>query len=171
MAKESTSDKEFFRKQDNKLYFSIPSNDKRRKTFLGLDGTGFLYLIGFLIPILIVAILLVYFIQFKELNVNPKALFGIIFFMFSYVAVGWTLCSHDSNTGKQTFSVLYQMIKYRAFQPKMVRPKFANRKNTILKIGVNNDYETNQEEHAEAIGRTITTESIYKRRREQEEQK
>ncbi|HDZ6232619.1 TPA: hypothetical protein RTW06_002379 [Staphylococcus aureus] len=160
MEKQET-EKEFFRKKDNNLYFSIPSNDKQRKTFMGFDGTGFIYLIFALVPALVITLLLIYFIQFKNVDINNKLLFLIIFLLFGYVAVAWTLCSHDSSTGKQTFSVLYQMLKYRMFQPNLIRPKFANRKNTVLQIEVGKDDETIQK------GKTITTEDIYRRRREQ----
>ncbi|HGV4086402.1 hypothetical protein H7900_11760 [Staphylococcus haemolyticus] len=159
MARQET-EKEYFRKKDNNLYFSIPSNDKQRKTFAGLDGTGFIYLILALVPALAVTLFLVYLVQFKHVDINNKLMFLIIFLLIGYMAVSWTLCSHDSNTGKQTFSVLYQMVKYRLFQPKLIRPKFANRKNTILKIEVGKDEETIQK------GETITTKDIYRARRE-----
>ncbi|MEJ7220776.1 hypothetical protein [Staphylococcus gallinarum] len=160
MAEERNKEKEFFRKRDDRLYFSIPSNDKQRKTFAGLDGIGFVYLIGALIPVVVLGFIMVYFIQFKGVEFDAKFLYLIIFFMLFYVAIAWTLCSHDSATGKQTFSVLYQMVKYRVLQPKMTRPKFANRKNTILKIEVAKDNENTKEE------RTITTDDINRRRQQ-----
>ncbi|MDS0998456.1 hypothetical protein [Staphylococcus epidermidis] len=159
MARQET-EKEYFRKKDNNLYFSIPSNDKERKTFAGLDGTGFLYLVLALIPALFVVLTLVYLVQFRDVVIDKKIMFLIIFLTISYVAIAWTLCSHDSNTGKQTFSVLYQIVRHRFFQPKLIRPKFANRKNTVLKIEVGKDDEAIQK------GKTITTEDIYRARRE-----
>lgn len=165
MAKDTgTTDKSFFRKQDNNLYFSIPSNDKQRKTFLGLDGKGFWYLVLALMPVIVITITLIYLVQFKGLNINSKLIVFMLFLLVSYVAISWTLCSHDNNTGKQTFSVLYQMIRHRLFQPNLIRPKFANRKNTILHIGVVKDDETIKKEN------TIDTKAIYRRRKELAEQ-
>ncbi|EHV5288316.1 TPA: hypothetical protein LQO58_002282 [Staphylococcus pseudintermedius] len=162
MTKEKeTHDKSYFRKQDDNLYFSIPSNDKQRKTFLGLDGSGFWYLILLLAPIIVISATMVYLNQFQEVAFNSKLTAMLIMFGISYVAIGWTLCSHDSDTGKQKFSVLYQMIKYRTVQPKLIRPKFANRKNTILQIGVENNEYIEKEK-----GYTISTTDIIRRKQE-----
>lgn len=156
-----TTDKSYFRKQDNNLYFSIPSNDKQRKTFLGLDGAGFWYLVLALMPVLIITIILVYMVQFRGLTMNAKLVVFLVFLLVSYVSITWALCSHDSNTGKQTFSVLYQMIKYRFFQPQMIRPKFANRNKTIVTIEVDKDDEIIKKER-----QTINARDIYNRRAE-----
>ncbi|WP_445194503.1 hypothetical protein [Staphylococcus xylosus] len=156
-----TTDKSYFRKQDNNLYFSIPSNDKQRKTFLGLDGAGFWYLVLALMPVLIITIISIYMVQFRGLEMNAKVTVFLLFLLVSYVSIAWALCSHDSNTGKQTFSVLYQMIKYRFFQPQMIRPKFANRKKTIVTVKVATNDETIEEEK-----QTINGADIYNRRAE-----
>ncbi len=162
MTKEKgTHDKSYFRKQDDNLYFSIPSNDKQRKTFLGLDGLGFWYLILLLTPIIIISAIMVYLSQFQGVAFNSKLTAMLIMFAISYVAIAWTLCSHDSDTGKQKFSVLFQMIKYRTVQPKLIRPKFANRKNTILQIGVVNNESIEKEK-----GYTISTTDIIRRKQE-----
>ncbi|WP_239701596.1 hypothetical protein [Mammaliicoccus sp. D-M17] len=140
-----SNDKEYFRSKEDKFYFSIPSNDKQRKTFLGLDGTGFWYLILSLIPILALTFIYIYMSNFMGIGFPVKVNVILLFMTVSYISIMWTLASHDNVTGKQQFSMLYQIVKYRFLQKKIIRPTFANRKNTILIIEVDNN-ETNKKE-------------------------
>lgn len=134
-----SNEKEYFRNKEDKFYFSIPSNDKQRKTFLGLDGTGFWYLILSLIPMLMIAFVYIYMTNFMGISFGLKFNILCIFFAVSYISIMWTLSSHDNVTGKQQFSMIYQIVKHRFFQKKLIRPTFANRKNTILMIEVDKD--------------------------------